>query len=244
MKRVYFKKKKQLKLSTYLGVILLLVVFLTGKLFFYFQNTISPKIVNVADMSVYKFLNKFIADFKVNANIEDHYENLYKVEKNSQNEILMVDFDLKKTYQFGETLTKSLEDALKNLEMGNTNIDYYDQMISNGKDGFYLTLPIGLASDFVYFQNLGPKIPLKVNFLGSIFTNIRTKVTNYGMNNALLEIYLEVDVQYELVIPSNMERKSIHYDTLIAAKVINGRVPEFYGGVLESKSSIATSSFK
>jgi len=37
-------------------------------------------------------------------------------------------------------------------------------------------------------SNLGPKIPVKFDLVGEVIINIETKITNYGINNAMMEI--------------------------------------------------------
>ena len=76
-----------------------------------------------------------------------------------------------------------------------------------------------------------------INFVGSVLTNIKTKITDYGINNALVEIYVTVVLQTDLISPVVEKENKIDYDVLIASAVINGRVPEIYGGLIQSKSN-------
>ena len=68
--------------------------------------------------------------------------------------------------------------------------------------------------------------------------NIKTKVTNYGFNNALLEIYVTVELQKLIITPLGKKTTPFNYDIIIGALVINGAVPEFYGGSYETYSNI------
>jgi len=245
MRRTYFKQRKKNNYVTFLLIVLIIIFALSIRFFFIVSEGISSKLLQVADMSIFKFTNHIVADFSAFQDFSDEELNsIFKIQKNDKNEILAVDYNMKQTYTIAQALTNKLKEEIKNLEMGKTNIDYYDKMISSEDNSFILMLPLGLASHHTYINNLGPKIPVKVSFIESIFTNINTRVTNYGLNNALLEVYLEVEIQYEMIIPNSTERNKIRFDTLIAAKVINGRVPEYFGGILNSQSNVATSSFK
>ena len=79
---------------------------------------------------------------------------------------------------------------------------------------------------------------LKVNYIGELLTNIKTKITNYGLNNALVELYITIEITEELTSPVTYKKNKFNYDMLIASKIINGRVPYLYGECLESKSNI------
>ena len=71
-----------------------------------------------------------------------------------------------------------------------------------------------------------------------IIVNIKTKVTNYGFNNALLEIYITVEIEKLIITPVFKDNDKFYYDILIGAVVVNGSVPEFYSNGLESHSNI------
>lgn len=76
--------------------------------------------------------------------------------------------------------------------------------------------------------------------MGSVLTNIKTKITDYGINNALVEIYVTVVLDTNLISPVVEKSNKINYDVLVASTVVNGRVPEVYGGLIQSKSNSLT----
>ena len=150
--------------------------------------------------------------------------------------ILDVDFDLEKSYKtidlITETLTKNINDLEKSkIYLNNPNLEASDQ-------GLILKLPLFIYSPYALLSNLGPQIYMKVNFIGTLLTNIKTKITNYGMNNALIEIYATVEMTQELISPVVKNNQKITYDVLLASKIINGRVPELYGGSITTESNI------
>ena len=92
----------------------------------------------------------------------------------------------------------------------------------------------------MFLSNLGPSIYVPINFVGSVLTNIKTKITDYGINNALVEIYVTVVLDTNLISPVVEKSNKINYDVLVASTVVNGRVPEVYGGLIQSKSNSLT----
>ena len=97
-------------------------------------------------------------------------------------------------------------------------------------------MPLFINSKSMFLSNLGPNIYIPINFVGSVLTNIKTKITDYGINNALVEIYVTIVLETNLISPVVDEMSKINYDVLVASAVINGRVPSVYGGLIESKS--------
>ena len=85
-----------------------------------------------------------------------------------------------------------------------------------------------------FLSNLGPKIPVKINLVGNIISGVETKVTNYGINNAMIEVYVHLQVNIQVILPFLSD--TVQVDTLvpIAMKLIQGSVPNYYGGNLSS----------
>ena len=134
-----------------------------------------------------------------------------------------------------EVVTQELETAISDLENGSNSVKSRNIVV--GKKGMALKLPFLSGSSSVFLANLGPNIYVPVNFVGSVLTNIKTKITDYGINNALVEIYVTIALQTDLISPVSEKTKKIDYDVLIASTVVNGRIPNVYGGLIQSKSS-------
>ena len=102
-------------------------------------------------------------------------------------------------------------------------------------------MKVGLINNNILLENLGFRIPCKVNFVNDIEINFKTKVTDYGLNNVLVELYLVVNVENDLLSPQGHETFKEDYEIVIASKVIMGRIPDYYGGMFEKSSSIVSS---
>ncbi len=85
-------------------------------------------------------------------------------------------------------------------------------------------------------NNLGPKIPVKINFYEHAFGNIEVELEDYGINNAILKIFLEVTLEQKIYIPYKEEKLNKTFRLLIGSKVITGTVPSIYGGSLNKTS--------
>lgn len=147
-------------------------------------------------------------------------DSLLKVNKNSRDEIVDVAFDIK-----GATKILSLITGYINSNLESENFF-----------GYRLDVPIGIVSGNPILMNLGPRFPIKVEIEDVAVGNVRTKIREFGINNALLEIYLEVSIDFQTIYPfATIEDKS-SYEALIASSVIEGAVPDIFSGAINSKS--------
>lgn len=229
-----FKKRKKYKISKVVILDIALIFFFTYILFSGYSKLVSKKLIDVAYVKLNEFMDYFLSN-KINYDLfkGDNLKDIIVINKNSDGEILYVSYDMDKSYKVLDLVTKELEDNINDLENGNVS---NTQNISGGKNGILLKLPMFIGNNAI-ISNLGPKIYVPINFVGSILTNLKTKITDYGINNALVEIYVTVKLSTNIISPTSSKVEVIDYDVLIASVVVNGRVPSIYGGLIQSKSS-------
>lgn len=216
-KKVLFKKRYKF------GCYLLLVGLTTGFMYVNFSNIVSPKFVYVANLEFEKKVNKVASDNSVIKNSGISLNDLISVVLNDKGEILTVDYNMDKVYDVSQVITDSL---INDMASGSLNQN----------TSLVLMLPFGTISNSVFLTNLGPKIPVLINLVDSVFTNVKTKLTNYGINNALVELFMEVSLKYEIITPVVKEEHKLDYTMLLDAKIIQGTVPDWYGSSIVMKS--------
>jgi len=229
-----FYKKKNL-LSIKISFVILSVIILVFLLFSWFSNNLTPKLIHVAELSMNKYILHTASNFKTFTLEKNSSDNFLKISENQEGEISGIDYDMMKIYQLADRLTNDLENNIMDCTILNEYL-MKDETYAQ-EDGLLLFFPIGLLSDSIFLANLGPKIPVLVKFIHSVFSSVKTRVRDYGINNVLLEVYLDITVNYEILTPITMEEKSFQYELLLDSKVIQGKVPSLYGGMLESRSA-------
>lgn len=234
MKR--FKKRKNLKISKVMYIVIALIFFFTCILFNLYSKITSDKLIDVAFIKLNEFMEGFLSN-NINYDLlkDDVMRDIIVINKNKDGEILYVSYDMDQAYYALEVVTQELETVISDLENGNKSVKSRN-IVSGGK-GIALKMPFFTGSSSVFLSNLGPSVYVPVNFVGSILTNIKTKITDYGINNALVEIYVTVELKTDLISPVSEKTNKIDYNVLVASSVINGRVPEVYGGLIQSKSN-------
>lgn len=234
-----FRKKKKIKLSIKILFISLLIIFFAYIITYNYYKTANPKIIDATKIVIDKMIKQFLST-NIGYDIlnDDVLDDVLVIYKNKEGEILYVDYNLEQAYYVLDVVTEKITYSINSLEQGTIDVKIYDENLKATESGLMLELPLFVASDNTLLTNLGPKVYVKVNFVGSILTNIKTKITNYGMNNALVELYVTIEINSDIMSPVLKTDNKLYYDVLIAAKVINGAVPEFYGGSYLSESSL------
>ena len=238
MKRFKTKNMPKYTITKILGIVFFWVLIIAIILFNMYSKSISKDVNilvnNKLDKIIYQFFNECITNDVINNDVSD----IIKISKNSKEEIYAVNYDLEKTYKLLTDISNILSKGITDLEKGKIDVSIYDEYLSNGNKGLILNIPVFLNSKNIFMNNMGPKIPVLIKFNTSILTNINTKVTNYGFNNALLEVYVNVSLKKLIITPMDNSNENFNYNILIASLVVNGSVPKYYGDGFDVSSNI------
>ncbi len=230
--RFKIKNNKKIFLMVFFWIFVLEIV-----LFNFFNNKMAPKILYIAQKNLDKYVDEFTNDFQIYLDEIGKYEEFIELNLNSNGEILSVDYNMEEIYALANELTKYLENGLEKAYLTNT-IPYSSSNYKHSlTDGLILDMPMGLVSNSPFLANLGPKIPVCIRFIDSIFSNVRTRLTDYGINNALLEVYLNVTVSYEILLPVTKNTQERTYELLIDSKLVQGKVPNWYSNGFENQTA-------
>ena len=209
----------------------------------------SNKLILISKNNIKMYNDKLIMDYIDTETLKkDIIDNIIEIVKNDKEEIIAVDYKMTKGYQVMEEISNNVKAGMRNSYI--ITKSYYQQMDTLAEDiflngnpsGFILFYPIGLASDNIFLNNLGYKVPVKIRLNSSLLTGFSTKVSNYGINNALVELYLNVDIKSMIITPVVSEEIKDNYSVLISAKLIVGNVPSYLNGTIENQSPVVDNS--
>lgn len=221
MKRKQFIAKRTKKKINIIIIILMVILVNAVFLLYNFSDKVTPKMIEIAKIETNKEVYSIINNTVGNRLKKLDLTHLLKITKNANNEIVFAEYDLNTIYTIVGEITNTLEKD-NNLHT----------------EGILLKIPFGLVSKSMFLNSLGPKIPVKVAIVGNLLTNIKTKMTNYGINNVLAEVYIIVDITEQIIVPMTYENLKTNYEILISTFFINGKVPSFYGSSYETSSKI------
>ena len=99
-------------------------------------------------------------------------------------------------------------------------------------------IPIGQATGNTLLANLGPQVPVHFSVVGDVQSDFRRKITEYGINNAMIELSINIQANVQIVIPFSTSTTVVETDIPVYVGVIPGKVPNFYSSGSDSSSDI------
>ena len=212
--RMYLKNNRKIFFRRKIVIVfLLLIVFIYGYSFLYkninsyylnySENEASIIITNAVSKAINEEILKEIKD-----------KDLYKIIKNKNDEIEMIDYNSYLVNVFLRNVTNNIMKYLKEEEYKADNASFY--------------IPMGSILQNPVLNGKGPKIPVKMELIGSVITGVKSDVKNYGINNSLIEIYVHIEVKERLILPVTAKDITIVNDLPISYKIIKGKIPNYY----------------
>lgn len=233
---------KKINLLIFSFVLVFIIIILLFKII---NERINPILFDYATLESRKFAS-IIINKAIEKNVATDLviEDLYIVSKKENNEITSVDFNPAIVNKVLTKVTSSVQMNLKNLEEGNLDLleasddvlIYYDK--ENLKKGIIFRIPSGIVFNNSLLTNIGPKIPVRFTLVGDVLSGINTKVTNYGINNALLEVSVNIKLTLKVILPISTKEVNVETNVPIAIKMIQENVPNYYSNGLNSNFSI------
>ncbi len=211
----------------------ILVLILVNSLFL--VNVIGKKATANIDSLVIKTVNQNTYDYIFHAITkevmsQEEINQFIYFNKNKEEEIESIEYRLDVAYAYLDNIVVKLYDQINQLKIDSI---YYNQE----KNVFFL--PVGYFHNNIFFSHLGSKVPCKVELLSNVKISFKTKVRDYGINTLLIEFYLNVETIHTIINPLSQDFGE-QYEILLSSKIVNGKIPTYYGGVIEKNSQIVT----
>lgn len=229
---VFHKRKSNILLFS------LLFLFISIILSLYFISArITPGLMEYAELQAKKFVTLLINSAVTESIGEDlEADSLFLITKDVNGEIRSIDLDPIKVNRLLSNTTNSIQVNLQHIERGEVDkLTLMDDVLKDYnpndlKKGVIGNIPTGVIFHNALLSNLGPKFPIRIKIMGDIITNIKTKVTNYGINNAVVEVSIQVDVNTQAILPFSSKVIKVSSDIPLTIKLIQGNVPSYYFG--------------
>ena len=164
--------------------------------------------------------------------------NLFEMIKNNNGEIESIDFNASIINDALQIIAKNVRKRLKEVEKGKNLPDeiYESIMDKKLKNGIIYEVPVGVVFGNSIFSNIGPKIPVKIKYSGNVGLDVKTRVSEYGINSALIEVYVLVEVTQKTILPFQSKDVKIKSEIPIVIKVVKGSIPYYLQGINETYS--------
>ncbi len=227
--KIWFKKRD------FLLITIVLIVLSTFYLFNLLSKKISPTLLNYATSKAKNIATLMITQAVNNEVLSKMEANqLFIIDKDENNAIKSVDLNPATSNVLLNEITNYVQDYLQKLEEGDIdNLGVSDSIFSNLdknklKEGVIYEIPSGLIFKNPLLSNLGPKIPVRIDLIGEVISDIKTSITNYGINNALVKVTVYVEVTMKVLLPFASKEMKAETNIPITMRLIQGMVPDFY----------------
>ena len=212
------KQKKKRKITRWIVFIIIVAIILTIALALnVYWRSMTPTILDIAQtrlkaettLAINEAVCTILADV-------DNYSEFYTVEKNSQNDIVMI----------------SANSALVNAFARNTAI--LSQQKINQLKFSTIAIPLGTLSGVPLLSEKGPMVEVVVSPIGSVTCTFKSVFNSAGINQTLHRIYVNVCSNVELIMPTSRTEILIDTPILISESLIIGKVPDTFlqGGLV------------
>lgn len=205
-------------------------------------------IVKYATSETERIANVILNDV---VNIDDDYfnEDLFEISRDNDGNIELINFDTKVTNRLLKDINNKAMKRLSAIEKGDTtDIELSDSLkgtrLTFLDDGVVCDIPIGSLFHNGLIVNLTTSIPIRFSFIGTVSSNIVTDVKEYGFNNALIEVGIEVTIKEKITMPHSTESIPITTKVNLTTQLIQGSVPNYYNGAFSASSQVFATKIK
>ena len=213
------------KLKIYLFIIIVLIS--VSVYFTYLNKKVKETLINYVDIEVERVFTNIINRVLRENNVKFNDYLIYnKEDKNN------ISYDIDKVNEYTDYVSEKINEELYNLE--NEYIDnkydykYYDKnKYKYIRKGLLYEFSFNSINNNILFGNLGASIPIKISFLGSVNSNIEIVSKDYGINNIIIEAYLNISVKSYTTMPVGSNIKDVSIKELVFVDIINGNVPNY-----------------
>lgn len=202
---MHLKKKKKKNKLFLIILILLIAIFFS---LHFISNKLTPAIKNYSSLEIKHLITEIITETIKEVKIGN---DIFSVIKNSNNDITSIDYDTQKINHLLAQVNENLENKINLLR---------------NKVVFYIPSLAVISNSLL--ANLGPKIPVKFTTIGNVVNNVRTEVKDYGINNVLITVFLDIDINCKVILPVSEENISVKQTIQLCMKLIQGSIPNYY----------------
>lgn len=212
--RMYLKNNKKIFFKRKIVIFIMIIVIFIN-IYLWLSKNLNNYYLNYSENEASVIITNAISkaiDEDILKKIKDN--DLYTIIKNKDDEIEMIDYDSYLVNVFLRNVTNNIIKYLKQEENKDDNASFY--------------IPMGSILQNPVLNGKGPKIPVKMELVGSVITGVKSNVKDYGINNSLIEIYVHVEVREKLILPVTAKEITIVNDLPISYKIIKGKIPNYY----------------
>ncbi|WP_337019680.1 sporulation protein YunB, partial [Oceanobacillus massiliensis] len=205
----------------------------------FIDKRIEPVLMDIAERKTDEFATRAI-NSAVRFAEEYSFEDMLNISYDNEGNFTTYNWNPSVISEINRVATDRVEEFFLNVNRGDPiSYDYslHDPYnYGEGAEGraeqdpTLVEVPLGQVTNNTVLANLGPKIPINLEIVGAVRTNIVREEEEFGINGAWVSLYINVEADVQIVIPFTSEVKTVHTEIYLDGGAIMGKVPDFYGG--------------
>lgn len=208
----------------------------------YINHRTRSYVYEYSNMIANKITKYIVNNAYVREKVNYYANDIYDIVKDDTNEIKNIIYDSGVINDLINSIGDRVYNMFSMLESGDIRkIKVNANILSNkrnDKDGIVLEVPSGLIHNNYLFSNLGPRMPIKISLNGDFESFISSEVKEYGINNAMVTIYINIKVSEQITLPFITDRVVVENKIPIFMSLVNGTIPNYYFGGFNRNSNI------
>ena len=208
-------------------VVVLCLLLMTGLGIVYVQ--LVPFIKEYGQMEIERF-NQLVISHSYFTD-QKQYDELVIIERNEENEIALLDFDMVKVNQLANRIVLDIENIYSQIENGTYQAQdesYYQRRMEEvSQTGIIASLSLNTLFHLPSFLML-PSIPLTYKHLSSVGSSISKKIENYGVNHVMIELSIDIKMNIAMIYPFFEQYHTQVISIPILLEIFQGQVPLVY----------------
>ena len=227
--------------SKYISINVLIIVLTIVNIFF-INDRSKNRIIDYSFMVASKITKYIVNNAYVREKVNYYTSDIYDIVKSDDNEIKNIIYDSGVINDLINSVTERIYNMFKMIEEGDlSKLNINDNILLTKErdiDGIVLEVPSGLITNNYILSSLGPKIPVKIALTGEFESFVSSDVVEYGINNAMLTIYINIKVSEQITLPFITDKVTIENKIPIFMSLVNGTIPNYYIGGFNKNSNI------
>ena len=230
--------------KSHLLILTSIIIFIFSFFLISYINSVTRERIKEYSTMIASKVTKYVVNAAYN---DDDFEmtsnNLYEIVKGNDGDIKTIIYNTAEVNELLNIVTSNVYENFNKLESKDLkdlnireNILISDSGISG--DGIILEVPLGIVTDNYLLASLGPRIPVKISLTGEFESQLSTEVKEYGINNALISLNIDIRVTEQITMPFITEKIVIENQIPVTINLVNGKIPNYYINGFDKTSSV------
>lgn len=190
-----------------------------------------PIIKNIANKEMQRFCQLIVN--QTSFNYDDISSDLIKIERDNNNAIKMLDFNMAYATKISGQLVLDIEKTLLDIEEGqytSSKNTIYDKKIKQVSDngGVVASIPMGMLTNNPFLAHMGPKMKIRYKTLSHVSSSIKKEVKNYGINHIMIGLTVVITIKLMVLVPFYKEEHVQNISFPLTLEIIEGEIPNWY----------------